>query len=147
MGETFDFICYSLNMTAMSATALNPGMRSPYEVWHGRPPNPWVRSFLQPVVYHTKWSRKSEEHGRLGYYVDPAAGYPSGTCTMRAVDTGFVVITRDMSCGSPCLSPESCDGEVYKIPSYCELGIPALERLPRLRGAAAMAMLTTVVMM
>ena len=113
-GESFNWACHALNMTATTA---NPGLKSPYEMFHGRPPTRHINAFLRPVVYHSKRSRKAEEHGRHGHYLGPAPNYPSGTCRVRDRETGTVVTTRDVSWCSPCFSPEFCVGTNYRPPS------------------------------
>lgn len=98
----------SLNMPT---TFANLGLKSPCETWHGRPTSSQVRPFLLPVVYHTKRSRNSEEHGRRGHHLGPAPNYPPGPSGCRTLKLARCVL------GFHCVSPEFCVGTDCRAPT------------------------------
>lgn len=92
-----------------------------------------------------KRSNKSEEHGRNGHYFGPASNSPSGSCRVRDLGSGTIVITRDVSFGFSALSLELRDGSLLGLPprnkgsaaTAVHVGLSALGSLRRFRAATA----------
>lgn len=95
-------------------------------------------------------SKKSEEHGQRGYYLNPAPDNLSGACRVRDLETGAAVTTHDMPWYSPVLSPVLGQGMTSGAPSTghgegvrkgrdaaMSIGVSALETLRRVQAATA----------
>ena len=67
--EAFHWACGSLNSKANTA---NPESKSPYEMWHGRPPLVVVLPFLKPGCCKVKRENKSRAKAQECFYLGPA---------------------------------------------------------------------------
>ncbi|CAB1112933.1 unnamed protein product [Ectocarpus sp. CCAP 1310/34] len=92
--EAIACACHQLNCTATTA---NPGDKSPYEMFHGKPPPAGsVYPFLKPAVYKARRERKSHPKGRKGWYLGPAHNHPRD-CVRMLTEAGTVVTTRNFT--------------------------------------------------
>ncbi|CAM9430113.1 unnamed protein product [Scytosiphon promiscuus] len=87
--EAVSWACDALNRTAM---ADNPGSKSPYELWHGRPPSPGeTQPFLRPAICRLKRGSNSEPEAKICFYLGPEVEQPRGG--MRVVTENRSVLT------------------------------------------------------
>ena len=66
--EAQHFACDNLNRTA---TTSNKNMKSPWEMWHGKPPPPTLVQWLQPCFFKTKRKHKTDAQAEPGFTSDP----------------------------------------------------------------------------
>ena len=92
--EAHHFACDNLNRTA---TTSNKDMKSPYEMWHGKPPSPTLVQWLQPCFFKTKRKHKCDPQAEPGFYLGPADNHPRGTCRILSKATNQIHLTRDVT--------------------------------------------------
>ena len=101
--EAHNYACDVLNRTA---TVANPGYKSPYEVWYGKPPPPTLLEWLQPCFYRAKRDKKTDAQAKSGFYLGPARNSPRDTVRIysketRQIFTGRNVTWRHVSAPTP----------------------------------------------
>ena len=81
-----------------SATKLNEGMTTRYEMWHGVKPSPTLIQWVQPCFYRVKRKRKTDAQAKPGFYVGPARNHPRDSMLrIYSRETGEIVISRDVT--------------------------------------------------
>lgn len=92
--EAHHFACNNLNQTA---TTSNKNMKSPWEMWHGKPPPPTLVQWLQPCFFKTTRKNKTDAQAEPGFYLGPADNHPLGAYRILSKATNSVHITRDVT--------------------------------------------------
>ena len=80
-----------------SATKLNNGMTTPYEMWHGVKPSPTLIQWLQPCFYRVKRKHKTDAQAKPGFYVGPARDHPRDSMRTYSQETGEILIFCDVT--------------------------------------------------
>ena len=92
--EAQNYACDVLNRTA---TASNPGYKSPYEMWYGKPPPPTLLEWLQPCFYPIKRSSKTDAQAKPACFLGPAKNHPHDCVRVYSKETRQVLITRNVT--------------------------------------------------
>lgn len=92
--ESIACACHQLNCSASSA---NPERKSPFEMFHGRPPPiEATQPFLKPAVFRKRRKNKSQPKAQKGWYLGPAHNHPRD-CVRMLTEDGRVITTRDFT--------------------------------------------------
>ena len=87
--EAVSRACNALNRTT---TKVNPGNKSPHEMWYGSPPLAGeVWPFLKPAIYGVNRTNKSQAKAHDCYYVGPSVNHPRDC--MRVLTTHWTILT------------------------------------------------------
>ena len=80
-----------------SATKSNKGMTTSYEMWHGVKPSTTLIQWLQPCFHRVKRKHKTDAQAKSGFYVGPARNHPRDSMRIYSLETGEIMISRDVT--------------------------------------------------
>ena len=91
--EAHNYACDVLNRTA---TVANPGYKSPYELWHGKPPPPTLLVWMQTCFYRVKLVLKTDAQAKPAFYLGPARNSPRDTVRIYSKETRQILGARNV---------------------------------------------------